>query len=162
MNVKDVFIMTIEQASWLTQTYLHDLTDADLLIRPLPAMNHVAWQLGHLILSEHEKLTTLGHAMPDLPPGFAAAHSKKTAASDDPATFATKADYLALLAQMHGATIAAIKATPDADFDNPAPPALRKYTPTIGAVFNLIGTHQFMHHGQIVALRRKLGKPVLI
>lgn len=49
MNVKDVFIRTIEQAAWITGTYLDDLTDGDLLIRPVPGMNHVAWQLGHLI-----------------------------------------------------------------------------------------------------------------
>ncbi|MFN0136359.1 MAG: DinB family protein [Phycisphaerae bacterium] len=169
MNAQDVLIGTIEQAGWVTATLLSDLSDADLLIRPVPGMNHVAWQLGHLVLSVHEKLTTLGHAMPALPAGFAAAHSKKTAASeprfagpDGQCGFSRKADYLALLATMREATIAAIKATPDAALDTPAPESLRKYTPTIGAVYNLIGTHEFMHHGQIVALRRKLGKPVVI
>ncbi len=162
MNAKDVLIGTIEQAAWVTGTLLHDLTDADLLTRPIPGMNHVAWQLGHLVLSMHEKLTTLGHAMPALPAGFTAAHSMKMAACDDPGGFARKAHYLALMAAMREATIAAIRAAPDADLDKPAPESLRKYTPTIGAVFNLIGTHEFMHHGQIVALRRKLGKPVVI
>lgn len=162
MTVKDVFIRTIEQATWITGTYLNDLTDADLLIRPVPGMNHVAWQLGHLILSEHEKVTSLAHKMPELPAGFAAAHSKETASSDDPKRFAKKADYLALMKKMHEGTIGAIKATPDADFDKPGPESLRRYSPTVGSVFNLIGTHEFMHHGQIVALRRKLGKPVVI
>ena len=29
-----------------------DLSDADLLVRPAPSANHIAWQLGHLIASE--------------------------------------------------------------------------------------------------------------
>lgn len=162
MNAKDVLIGTIEQAGWVTATLLVDLSDADLLIRPVPGMNHVAWQLGHLVVSVHEKLATLGHAVPALPAGFAAAHSTKVAANDPPVGFSRKADYLALMAAMREATIAAIRAMPDADLDTPAPEPLRKYTPTIGAVYRLIGTHEFMHHGQIVALRRRLGKPVLI
>lgn len=169
MNAKDVLIGTIEQAGWITATLLHDLSDADLVIRPVAGMNHVAWQLGHLVLSVHEKLTTLSppqpRPLPALPAGFAAVHSTKMAACEaaqGAGGFARKADYLALMAALREATIAAIRATPDTDLDRPAPESLRKYTPTIGAVFSLIGTHEFMHHGQIVALRRRLGKPVVI
>lgn len=162
MTVKEVLIHTIEQAAWITRMYLNDLSDADLLIRPVPSMNHVAWQLGHLVASEHFKVTTLGHKMPELPRGFAEAHSKANASCDDPCRFASTAEYLSLMKKMHAGTIAAIKATPDEGFDKTAPEAMRQYSPTIGAVFNLIGTHEFMHHGQIVALRRKLGKPVVI
>ncbi len=125
-------------------------------------MNHAAWQLGHLISSEHFKVTTLGHEMPELPEGFAATHSRANAAGGDPRQFAAKAEYLSLMKRMHAGTIAAIRATPDEAFDKPAPEAQREYTATVGAVFNLIGTHEFMQHGQIVALRRKLGKPVVI
>jgi len=162
MTVKDLLIQTIEQAAWITQKYLHDLSDADLLVRPLPGMNHVAWQLGHLIASVHFKVTTLGHRMPDLPAGFAAAHSNANATRDDPREFATKAEYLTLMKAVREGTIAAIKATPDEGLDRPSPEAMRQYSQTVGAVFNLIGTHEFMHHGQIVALRRRLGKPVVI
>lgn len=162
MTAKDVFSMTLASAQFVTTTYLSDLSDADLLVRPLPGMNHVAWQLGHLICAEHKFLTQLGHNLPELPVGFAAAHSKETAGVDDASKFARKADYLTLMKKMHDATLSAIRATPDADLNKPGPEAMRAYAPTVGAVFNLIGTHEFMHHGQFVALRRKLGKPVVI
>ena len=29
-----------------------DLSDAELLVRPVPQANHIAWQLGHLILQD--------------------------------------------------------------------------------------------------------------
>lgn len=169
MNAKDVLIGTVEQAGWVTDTLLEDISDADLLIHPVPGMNIVAWQLGHLVLSVHEKLTALDPPEPrpiaSLPPGFAAQHSARVDACELVAgtgDFLSKSSYLSLLSTMREATITAIRAIPDTDLDLPAPEPLLKYTPTIGAVLNLIGTHEFMHHGQIIALRRRLGKPVLI
>ena len=161
MTAKDVFRMTIETAHSVTAGYLADLSDADLLLRPVPGMNHIAWQLGHMISSEHGMMTALGHAMPELPHGFEAAHKKDMAASDDPKKFWTKEEYLSLWREVHDGTLAAIKTTPDANLEKPGPEKMRAYAPTIGAVFNLIGTHEFMHSGQLVAVRRKLGKPPL-
>ncbi len=162
MTAKDVFTMTIDTAHWITTTYLEDLSDADLLVRPLPGMNPVAWQLGHLICSEHQMVSALGHSMPALPDGFAQAHSKEAAAGNDTSKFAGKSGYVSLMKKMHEATKAALLATADTDLDKPGPEQMRSYAPTVGAVFNIIGTHEFMHHGQIVALRRKLGKPVVV
>ena len=168
MNAKDVLIAAIEQAAWVTSTLLHDLSDGDLLLRPAPGMNAIAWQLGHLVLSVHEKLCALEppqpRPIPPLPPGFARAHSSAAAAhaSDSVDGLLPKADYLSLLGTMRAAAITAIRATPDAELDQPAPESLRRYTPTVGAVYMLIGTHEFMHQGQIVALRRSLGKPIAI
>jgi len=34
--------------------------------------------------------------------------------------------------------------------------------PTVGATFNLIGSHVGMHVGQFVSVRRKLNKPVAL
>lgn len=162
MTAKDVFAMTIDTAHWITTTYLEDLSDADLIGRPLPGMNPVAWQLGHLICSEQQMISALGHSMPALPAGFAEAHSKEAAAGNDTSKFARKSDYISLMKKMHESTKAAMQATADADLDKPGPEQMRSYAPTVGAVYNIIGTHEFMHHGQIVALRRKLGKPVVV
>src|SRR6516164_195866 len=51
---------------------LADLSDADLLVRPVPGANHIAWQLGHLIAAEsHLAQASLPDAKyPALPPGF--------------------------------------------------------------------------------------------
>ncbi len=60
------------------------------------------------------------------------------------------------------ATKAVLDALTDADLDAPAPERLRRMCPTVGTVFNLTGNHVLMHVGQFVAVRRKLGKPVVI
>ena len=43
-----------------------------------------------------------------------------------------------------------------------SPESMREFAPTVGVAFNLIGIHEMMHAAQFVAMRRKLGKPVLI
>jgi uncharacterized damage-inducible protein DinB len=156
---KHLLCGTIESAHWITRAYVEDLADAELLVRSVPGANHMAWQLGHMIGATGYFLAAIGRETPALPEGFAEAHCPETAASDDPAAFATKAQYLALMDQAKAASLAAVEATPEADFDKPGPESMRDYAPTIGAVLMLLATHWLMHAGQFVPIRRKLGKP---
>lgn len=158
MNAKDAIRNTMDMARMITHSYLGDLSDADLLIRPVPNSNHIAWQLGHLITSECEMISKLGHRMPELPAGFAAAHNKEAATRDS--GFASKQAYLDLMKKVREATLAALAQTPEGDFAKAGPENMRSYAPTVGAVFNLIGQHELMHCGQWAIVRRKLGKPI--
>jgi hypothetical protein len=161
MTPKDVFRQVLESGDMLLRSYTADMSDADLLVRSVPGSNHTAWQLGHMLVGTSHMLTALGRPPLALPEGFAAAHSRETAASDDPARFATKAEYLALLDKAKSAVLAAIEATPDAALDLPGPEAMREFTPTVGAVLTMLGGHWLMHSGQLVPIRRKLGRPPL-
>jgi hypothetical protein len=161
MNAQDVLRQTIEFCDLVVRMYVDDLTDADLLVRSVPGTNHIAWQLGHAIAGTREMLAALGHQAPALPEGFAEAHGKATAASDDPAKFLKKAEYLALAAGMKAAAVAAVDATPESALDQPGPEAMREYAPTVSSVLMLLGTHWLMHAGQFTPIRRKLGKPPL-
>lgn len=161
MTTKDVIRETINTAHWITGELLKDLGDADLLHRPVPAMNHIAWQLGHLIASEQKMMADAGFAMPELPAGFDKVHHKDNASSDDAKQFGTKDQYLKLMGDMHAATLKHLDTASDAKLGEDAPEAMRSYAPKIGSVFNIVGGHEYMHQGQIVAVRRSLGKPVL-
>lgn len=146
----------------VVQGYLADLTDAELLTRAVPGINHIAWQLGHLIASENQFLEGVAPgSMAKLPNGFEAKHSKTTAASDNPADFLTKSEYLKLMAEQRQGTLKVLETLTDADFDKPGPEAMRAYAPTIGAIFSLIGSHWMMHAGQWAVTRRVLGRPPL-
>jgi len=160
MTAKDVIRHSLEMCHGVLKQYLGDLTDADLLIRPVPGANHSAWMLGHLLISENG-LNELGLAMPALPEGFAAAYTKETARSDDPAKFHKKAQYLQWLEEQRAATLAHLAALPEADLDKPTPEEAQAYAPTIGIMLNVIGIHDMMHASQIALVRRKLGKPAL-
>jgi nucleotide-binding universal stress UspA family protein len=161
MNAKDVIRQVIEFGDMVMRAYVADLTDAELLVRSVPGSNHIAWQLGHLIGGVHSMLADIGRSAPALPDGFVAAHGRETAASDDPAKFSKKAEYLALMDQMKAASLAAVDATPESELDAPSPEAMREYAPTIAAVLMVLGAHPLMHAGQFVPIRRKLGKPPL-
>lgn len=163
MNAKDSIKGTMEMSLNILKTYFSDLTDAELLRRPGPGCNQLAWQLGHLISSEAGLLSMImPEAAPELPAGFAENHSKATIGSDDPSKFCTKQQYSELLDKVHAASVAALDKLPDADLDKPGPEKMRRMCPTVGAFFGLIATHPLMHAGQFVPVRRALGKPILI
>ena len=65
MTQIDVIKNTIDMGHMVLTTYLSDLSDADLMVRAVPGTNHIAWQLGHLIASEHQMMTDSGFKMPN-------------------------------------------------------------------------------------------------
>ena len=162
MTPKDAIKNTLEMGNQVLMAYLGDLEDADLMIRSQPGVNHIAWQLGHLITSENEMLSGVGLKMPPLPDGFGACYTKETSTSDDAAKFHTKAQYLAALAEQRKGTLAALESASDADLDKPTPEVMHAFAKTVGVLFNLIGVHGLMHVGQFVPVRRLRGKPVTI
>jgi hypothetical protein len=165
MNAKDVLLSVYGMNERTLNAYLADLGDADLLLRPVAGQNHIAWQLGHLISSERFMLEAIKPgSSPALPDGFDQAHGRDPAAttSDDPGQFQTKDRYLQLWNAQREATKSVLSVLSDADLDAPAPERFRQNFPTVGGVFQLMGSHVLMHVGQFVSVRRKLGKPVAI
>lgn len=162
MQAKDVIRQTIEMADFTVGKYLDDLDDADLMNRPVGGINHIAWQLGHLLASENGVLEAIKPGCcPPLPEGFDAKHGKETSTSDDPKAFHTKAEYLAVWKTQSDAVKALLDSLSDADLDAPAPERVRSFCPTVGHALNMMGgIHTLMHVGQFVAVRRTLGKPI--
>ena len=163
MNAKQAISTAMNLGQMIMARYLGDLSDADLLRRPGPGCNHIAWQLGHLISSQAGILNGLvPNAAPELPAGFGEKHDKAHSGSDNPQEFCTKAEYLDLMQRLHQATKTALDAADEATFDEPSPEFLRNFLPTKGEAWMLIGTHPIMHAGQFVPVRRALGKPIVI
>lgn len=163
MQAKDAIRQAMGLSRLVLNTYIGDLTDAELLQRPGPGCNHLAWQLGHLISSEAGMLNMLSPgSAPELPEGFKERHGKENAASDNPADFCTRQEYLDLGQQVHAASLLLLESYPEDHLDLPGPEMMRSICPTTGAFFLLIATHPLMHAGQFVPVRRALGKPVLI
>lgn len=163
MNSREAIKGAMSGAHFVMNTYLSDLTDAELLMRPVPQANHIAWQLGHLIASEHKFMEQVKPGIsPKLPAEFAGRHGKDTAGVDDPKKFYTKKEYTDLYNAQRNASLHILETLSDTDLDKPGPESMRSYAPTIGAVMILLGNHELMHAGQVAVLRRKLDKPVLM
>jgi uncharacterized damage-inducible protein DinB len=154
--------MGIDSSDMITNAYINDLDDSELLLRPVPGMNHIAWQLGHLIAAERHFVEMIKPgSCPELPAGFAEAHSKETSTLDDPSKFHSREEYQELWKAQRAATLAILDTLPEADLDK-ADPSYPQFAPTVAALLGLVGTHALMHCGQFVAVRRKVGKPVVI
>lgn len=147
----------------VVQRYLEDLSDADLMIRPGPGCNHIAWQVGHVIASNSFLLDSICPGKGQmLPAGFREQHSKEVNGSDDAARFLTKKEYLDLVGGMQAALKAALADVSESQLDEPGPEQFRSLFPTVGHMFMLIANHLMMHAGQFAVVRRQLGKPVVI
>ena len=162
MTSKDVIKNTLQMSNDVLMAYLGDLSDEELMLRPVPGSNHIAWQLGHITSSEHQMMTEVSFPMPDLSDGFEACYTKETSTSDDAAKFHKKDQYLALMAEQRKSTLASLEAASDADLGRATPVSMHEYAKTVGEAFNLIGVHALMHAGQFAVVRRKLGKPITI
>ena len=109
MNARQAIRLSIDSANLICQGYLGDLTDAELLVRPVPGANHTAWSLGHLLVSERDMIeTTCPGSMPSLPAGFAEKYTRETSKLDSQASFHPKAVYMDLFEQQRSATLKAL------------------------------------------------------
>jgi hypothetical protein len=162
MDGKQAILTSLAQADALVNGYLKDLTPAEMLSRACNGNNHIAWQLGHLIASEHYLVDKVAPgALRPLPPGFAERHKKPTAASDEATSFDTKEKYLELLKQVRGDTINVIEKMSPTDLDKPITSGVPPFCKTAGDVLVFLGTHWTMHAGQWAVTRRKLGRAPL-
>jgi uncharacterized damage-inducible protein DinB len=163
MNAKDVIRHSLNLARLITTNYLQDLDDSALLVRPVPGMNPIAWQLGHLIMLERKMMEAVRPGRsPELPENFEANHSSSTAQSDDPSVFLSREQYQKLFDAQRNVTLQLLDEVSDEEMDKPSPEGFENLAPTVGLLFSLAADHEIMHSGQFTAVRRKLGKPVTI
>ena len=162
MDARQAIRSSVEMANFIASGYLQDLSDGDLLVRPVPGANHIAWQLGHLISSTQQMFDlALPGTLAPLPAGFMEKYAKETAASDDPAAFHKKAEYLAIMGAQREAMLKKLASLSDADLDKPAPEQFKDYLKNLGDLFSMQGSHLLMHAGQWAVVRRKLGRKPL-
>jgi len=163
MKALDTIKHTLQASPHVIEKYLEDLSDAEILERPVPLANHIAFQLGHLVLAERLALEELAvKDLPELPKDFSKNHQKDNHLSDNPEEFSSKDIYLALLKVHRQASIKYLENLTEKDLDREGPLSMRSYAPTLGLALNMNGIHSLMHVGQISVLRRKLEKPIAI
>lgn len=162
MNTVDAICAPLQETQKFINYFLGDLSDADFLVRPVEGANHVAWQLGHLILTERT-LSDQDPAFvyPAIPAGFDKGYTKETAALEPATGFLSREAYLKLFNETRDATIAGVKKLSAETLDKPLTGPAAAWAPNLAGLLTLTATHTMMHGGQFSVIRRKLGKPVL-
>lgn len=159
MNAKDVIKISMATADMIGLGYVSDLSDENLMRRPHAGCNHINWQLGHLIVNEHQLIEKVAPgSMPPLPAGMAEKYTKATASNNDPAAFLDKDTLLATHRTQRQGTLEALERVSDEQLG--AATGI-DYAPTVAAMFLLQADHWLMHCGQWVIVRRELGKAAM-
>ena len=162
MNSREAIKASIDMGKLISMSYLEDLTDEEMMHRPHADCNHIKWQVGHLIASEHDMISgCLPDAMPALPEGFAEKYSKETAASDEANDFHSKAELMEVFQQQREGTLATLEKLSDEDLNKPTPEAMQGYAPNWATAFVMQDSHWVMHAGQWAVIRRQLGRAPL-
>lgn len=160
MDAQTAIKNSLATAEMVAMSYLGDLTDEEFMKRPHPQCNHVNWQVGHLIASEHHMASQIpGAEMPALPEGFAEKYSKETATIDDAAKFESRENLLAVYKTQRAAALENLAKASAEELDAESGV---DYAPTVGGLYSMLGAHWMMHCGQWVIVRRESGKPVVI
>ena len=157
MDAHQAIREALSSSQKIAELYLQGLSDEELLVRPCVGANHINWQWGHLLVSEHRMVSEVFPGqMPALPHGFAMRYDKNQAASDEHRTLWTKVDLESISREQRAATLASLERCTSSDLDAPTE---IDYAPTIGALFLAQATHWLMHAGQWAVVRRQLGHP---
>ena len=140
MGPKDVIRHVFKSNDNMLNSYLSDLSDADLLLRPVPGSNHIAWQLGHLISAEQSLLKYIPGTTPiELPAGWAEKYSADSSRSDSASGFLTKAQYLDMYQKSRANAVKNLDSFAEADLEKPTTGRLAQFAPTAGHMFIQIG-----------------------
>jgi len=162
MNAKTAIKTALDTSEMIAMAYLDDLTDEEMMIRPLDGCNHIKWQFGHLIASENKMIDCCKPgSMPALPDGFAEKYTKATSTNDEGSAFDAKSDLLLLYRQQRSSTLAILEQLSEEQLDQETDESIRSYAPTVGSAIVMQDVHWMMHAGQWAVLRRKLGREPL-
>lgn len=162
MPQNELIVDVLRSGLGFLQMTLADMTDADLVQRPVPNANTALWQIGHLIKSEANMINgCAGRTVVELPAGFADRYKRETATETDASKLGSKAELMALYQKLRNQIADWVATLSPDELAKPSPESLRGMVPTVGHVLQLLPAHTGMHVGQIQVLRRKLGKPLL-
>ncbi len=141
---------------------IEDLSDADVLVRPVDKANTIAWQIGHLIVKANEGWSRgpVRCAVSRIA-GWLRREARDGEDRGRPVEgLRDQARNTSISStKTRAATIGAVEKMSDADLDKPTSGNMAKWAPTVGHLLGLVGNHTLMHAGQFSVLRRKLGKP---
>jgi len=137
------------------EALVNDIDDSQMAQQPEKLVNHPAWTLGHLVVSQDFALQLL-EAPSAADPSWVRLFGSGGSPTDDRQNFPGKAELVAALRMEHEKVAAAFKANFEkrAGSPNPFEPLLLRF-PTVGdLVLHLMTTHEAAHLGQLTAWRR--------
>jgi hypothetical protein len=157
-------IFSINLGLKYAQGLCQDIPDNDFAGQPVAGatMNHPAWVIGHLAVSNDFGCAVLGKPITACPPEWTPLFTIGSKPLPDRSLYPSKEALLAALAKStENLNVALQQATPE-KLASPSPEQLKAWFPTVGDfVLYDLTTHAGTHLGQLSAWRRAKGMPSL-
>lgn len=159
-------IRHIEFARTYMLSLLEGLSDDDWFWTPEAYPTHIAWQVGHLAMSEYG-LTLFQQRGRDrevdsglMSSGFRKKFMRGTTPQLDRETHPQPDEIMEVLARVHEQMRKEVVTYSEEELDEPLGPPTAAYATRYGALL-FAGDHEMIHAGQIGMLRRLMGKEPL-
>lgn len=149
-----------------TEKYLDGLEPHEWFWQPGDGINHVAWQVAHLAFAQYALCLKRVRGERDedeqlIPAEFIRRYGRGTTPSSDPSDNASLEEIRSVFDRVFAQTLQELSGVTDAELDVPAHPPSTAPHPMFSTKLGAIewcGQHEFLHCGQIVLLRRLMGK----
>jgi uncharacterized damage-inducible protein DinB len=159
-TVNDSLAFGLSSSALLLKRYVADLSAQEFHHRPSPNANCAAWTVGHLAMTDRRSLSRLGAPLPELPAGFDKRFSRDEGCPQAQ-DFGDVTQIVAVFDEHRNRLIAAVKAATPAQLEQRLEKPIAMAT-TVGEALEFVAVHTAMHAGQIVMIRRSLGRPPLM
>ena len=146
----------------VTKHFLSGLTPDEWFWMPEPAVTHIAWQVGHIAFAEYGLcLKRLRGARPEdeqlISASFVERFGRGSTPVAGPENNPPVEDVLETMDRVHEQALSELAGYTDEELDVPVDPPHPVFKTNLGAVA-FCPDHEALHAGQIVLLRRMLGK----
>ncbi len=152
----------ISGSRFYTSSLISDADDSDWFRQPFPDANHIAWQVGHIIVAEYGlTLEALrGRRREDsewFPKPYRRLFGRTSKPESDAEAYPSPAELKQVLGRVHEHVVAELRTVEDGLLDEP-PEWNHPLCPTKLEALHFCARHEMVHAGQIGMLRRMLGK----
>lgn len=152
----------IRRCRAITKSFLEGLTPDEWFWQPGPGMNHVAWHVGHLAFAQYflclKRVRDRTEADESLiSTDFLKRYKRDSTPSPDPGENFTVEEILRTFNGVYEVSLKELAERTDKELEVPTSPPHPMFTSKLGAI-EWCSLHELMHCGQIVLLRRLMGK----
>ena len=159
-TAKSAILEQLGLGQYLFDKFTADLSDAEYFKSPIPGANHAGWIVGHVAVSEDSLVAAATGKAKRIPEATQDLFKGGSKCEANASKYPSRKEIDELYKNSRAHTLEALKASDDSRWGAPSPEGFTKDVfPTMGSIWNLLGTHQYWHIGQLTVCRTALNKP---
>jgi hypothetical protein len=159
MDAREFLLAELDSGDFLLLNGVNDLIDEEFYVRLPNAGESADWLFGHVAVNEDFFLSKLTGSAPQVSENIRNAYQNDFPPTNIAQALLPRDGMLQLFRDQRQRVKEALRKEDTLTWDEPAPPGLPSIFKTKGAVWGIVGTHQYWHIGQLMTIRTMLGKP---